>query len=39
MHQLFVSLLEGAKANYQLLRGGREERLANARTHVDALLD
>lgn len=38
MHELFVAMLDEAKANYVVLTGNRESRVAAAKRHVDALL-
>ena len=38
MHALFESVLREAGAHYVVIRGSREERLARARPHIDALL-
>jgi hypothetical protein len=38
MHALFESVLLEARAKYIVLRGSREERLAEARRSVDVLI-
>lgn len=38
MHELFVTALNAANANYKLIRGDPATRLQDARRHVDALL-
>lgn len=38
MHQLFEGVLKEAGVSYTVLRGSREERLAEARRQVDAII-
>ena len=38
MHQLFESVLKEARANYVTVRGSLADRLAAARSHIDALV-
>jgi NadR type nicotinamide-nucleotide adenylyltransferase len=39
MHALFVSVLEGAGVRYVVLRGSREARVAEARRHIDSIIE